>query len=230
MDLHDRRATVAATTPAAAASLAERFGPADLANGQATFVVVTADESSTKRIVPHVRFGANVVFRDRNDGNVIDAVEHLLCGIEQQSRSPERCWVALRAFAKDDTVVLAQLVGDTLVNDPALARQQIRELPVWAVAVEPSTAHGTLHATGHATVDVPVAPLHGQASIRYALAGIVTDHPPRSTGEVAGSLATASTHRTWLSILDQLSSTHRIVSAADRPTQRRAISDMFAIQ
>jgi hypothetical protein len=156
--------------------------------------------------------GGVVVGRSRRFGTLVRLLAGHLSGVEAESKGLVR--VQLRAFAKEDRVVLIELHRPALVDDRLLRRRGIVELPIWVPVVD--TKRGTLvlprqlcHAKWRASgIRAPIDP-----PAELQIAGVVTV-PDNDHVEVSLE---------WARCLAQLRAGGRVTTEEDLLATRSAI-------
>ena len=174
------------------------------------------------RPVPQLRLGSSVIARSRSADDVIDALDAVLGGVLAR-QDDDGVWLWLRAFVSGNRIVLVDAAAPMLVNDPELAKAGIVELPAWSVAIMPTS-------DGNAPpVRIPAPLTDAGSEGRYELAGMVGVMPEPPSGDAAllALYGTRHTSADWFRTANSLIAEQQLLTATDRITARRAISQLL---
>jgi hypothetical protein len=184
------------------------------------------------RPVPQLRVGRTLMARSRQGDDVLRALAWVLGGVLAR-QDDSQVWFGLRAFSRDDRIVLVEATPPALSADRTLARAGVVELPTWCVALDGARIHVPPPLDG---LDWDAAGLEPPlVEGRQAdLAGLVAldshaDDDGPGSNSAAGSLSRFGVRHpssAWFSSVERLVRDDRAVVSADRSAVRRAIIDL----
>ena len=184
------------------------------------------------RPVPQLRVGQTLMARSRQGDEVLRALAFALGGVLAR-QDDSRIWIGLRAFSRDDHIVLVEATPPALSADRTLGRAGVVELPTWCVALDGERIHVPRPLDGLDWDAVGLAPPAAE-SRRPELAGLVAldthaDDDGSGSDSAAGSLSRFGVRHpssAWFSSVERLVRDGRAVASADRSAVRRAIIDL----